>query len=201
MSQQLPEEWFVSDRRVNAIVAWAITVVLVVLALVNVLSFLLVDAILAATAVFTAIVPPIQARTWTRTVPWPLLLLVSMPFIVGVFASNFVGVLVTGVGVAGLGMLLVATLQVTTSVRMTPRFAIAFVLLVTLAFVGFWAVGSAASAVYLGTRFLETNTELMLVFTSALLGGLLGGIIFRWYFRRQLRRTAAAESGREVNAS
>lgn len=201
MSRQLPEEWFVSDRRVNAVVAWAITAILVLVAVSSLLAFRLVDLALAATAVVVALVPALDARSWVRTVPWPLLLLASVPLVVGALAPTFLDLVLSGVGVAALGMLLVVALQLTTTVRMTPQFAIAFVVLVTLAFAGFWAVGSAFSAVYLGTAFLETNTELMYFFTASLLGGLVGGIVFRWYFRRQLRRQVAPSTAGEVETA
>lgn len=197
MSQQLPEEWFFRDGRANAAVAWTITAVLVVVAVDSLLSFLLVDVLLAVTAAAITIVPAFVSRSWTRTVPWPLLLLASLPLVLGAFYPTAFGLVVTGVGVAALGMLLVAVLQMTTNVRMTPRFAIAFVILATLSFAGFWALGSTASARHLGTAFVATNTELMSVFTAALVGGLAGGVVFRWFFRRNLRRAATSPS-REV---
>ncbi|MDG5777070.1 hypothetical protein VB773_21280 [Haloarculaceae archaeon H-GB2-1] len=187
MSQPLPEPWFVEDSRVNAIIAWIIAAALAVAAVSNLLSVLLVDAFLAAVAALAAVVPAIASRTWTRTVPWPLLVFAAVPFLVRAVEPSAFSLVVIGAGIAALGMLLVSALQLTTSVRMTPRFAIAFVVLLTLAFAGFWAVGSAASARYLGTGFVETNTELMSIFTAALVGGLVGGGIFRWYFRWQLR--------------
>ncbi|WP_435345857.1 hypothetical protein [Haloarchaeobius sp. HRN-SO-5] len=188
MSQRLPEEWFIKDEKVNATITWVLTAVLVLAAVGYLLSFLLVSLLLAATAAAVAIVPPVLARTWTRTVPWPLLLLASAPIVVGAYEPTLFRLVVIGTGVAALGMLVVVVLQMTTTVRMTPQFAIVSVVLATLAFAGFWAVGSAFSAAYLGGTFVETNDELMYVFTAALIGGLVGGIIFRWYFRRQLRR-------------
>lgn len=117
------------------------------------------------------------------------MLLASAPLILGVYQPTFFREVVVGVGVAALGMLLVVALQMTTSVGMTPGFAVFFVVLTTLAFAGFWAVGSAASAATLGTPFVGTNAELVHVFSAALVGGLVGGGVFRWSFRRRLRRT------------
>jgi hypothetical protein len=198
MSQQLPEAWFASDERVNAAVAWLLTAALVVATVAALLSVRLVTAALAGTAAAVAVAPALVARSWSRTVPWPLLLLASLPLVAHALGPTFLGTTLAGFGVAALGMLLVVALQLTTSIRMTARFAIASVFLVTLAFTGVWALGSAASARYLGTAFLETNTELMIVFTEALLGGLVGGLVFRWFFRRQLRRTGPTEAGSEV---
>ena len=201
MSQRLPDSWFVRDERVNAVIAWTITGALVLRALSSVLSIRLVAAALAATAAAVALVPAIVSGSWTRTVPWPLLLLASVPLLLGGLAPTFLRLVVTGTGVAALGMLVVVALQQTTSVRMTPGFAVAFVVLATLAFAGLWAVGSAASAAFLGTAFVSTNTELMYVFTAALVGGVVGGGAFRWYFRRQLRRAAGTTERGEVEGA
>ncbi|WP_267639998.1 hypothetical protein [Haloarchaeobius amylolyticus] len=187
MSQELRREWFESHSRVNAGVAWVLTALLVLATLSSLLRFRVVDVVLGLSAVLIAVAPALVSRSWTTTVPWPLLLLAVVPLLGGAFETTaFVGMVVTGVGIAGLGMLLVATLQLVTTVRMTAAVAVAFTVLTTLAFAGYWAVGSALSATYLGTGFVATNTELMQVFTAALLGGVVGGLVFRWYFRRQL---------------
>lgn len=186
MSQQLPEEWFVKDERTNAAIAWVLAAVLVGIAVLSFLNGLLVHTAVAAVAAFVAVVPAITGGNWTRTVSWPLLLLASLPLALGAVQPTFFRDVVVGLSVATLAMLVVVALQMTTTVRMTPGFAVVFVVLTTLAAAGFWAVGSAASAAYLGTRFVETNGELMIVFTSALVAGVVAGLVFRWYFRRQL---------------
>jgi hypothetical protein len=191
--QQLPEEWLVRDRRVNAVVAWLFVVVLAVGAVASLLEGLLVDASLALATVLVALAPVVAYRSWTRTLPWPLLLVATLPVGAGAFGPSFLGNVVDGVGVATLAMLAVVAFELTTDVRMTPNVAVGFVVVATLAFTGFWALGSAASARLLGTPFLETNDELMVVFTAALLAGLLTGGVFRWYFRRRLRETLAEE--------
>ncbi|WP_158055375.1 hypothetical protein [Halorussus halophilus] len=194
MSQQLPEEWFVKDTRVNAAVAWLLVGVLALVAISALFEFLLVRMALAAVAAFVAVVPALASGSWTRTVPWPLLLLCSIPLATGTLGPNFFADFVTGLSIAALGMLVVVALELTDSVRMTPSFAVFFVVLVTMATAGFWAVGSAASARYLGTSFVETNEQLMIIFTAATLAGLVAGGVFRWYFRRRLRANVAAET-------
>ena len=188
MSRQLPTEWFLRDTTGNAAVSWLLTGVLVLTAVDSILAFVLFEAMLATVAAVVAIVPPSLARSWRRTLPWPFLLLASIPVVLRTVQPSFFGLVVGGVGIAALGMLVVVTLQLTTPVRMTPAFAIGSVVLATLSFAGFWAVGSAAAATYLGATFLETNDELMRVFTAAAIGGLVGGGLFRWFFRRQLKR-------------
>jgi len=186
----LPEEWFITEGPVNAVIAWFVTALLVAVAVDNLLAVRLVDVVLAGVAVAVAIVPALHTRRWKTTIPWPLLLFASVPLVLGAARPSFFDLFVTGIGLAALGMLAVVALELTTSVSMTPGFAIVFVVLATLAFAGVWAVGSAAAAVLVGTSFVRTNAELMRIFTAALLGGLVGGLVFRWYFHRQRARTA-----------
>ncbi|WP_154326135.1 MULTISPECIES: hypothetical protein [Haloferax] len=200
MSQQLPEEWFVRDEKINAVISWAITAVLAILAVLGFLAGLLVVMAIAAVAALVAITPATVSRSWTRTVSWPLLLLASLPLVLGVGRPAFFTDIVVGLSIATLSMLVVVALQMTTTVRMTPRFAIFFVALATMAFAGFWAVGSALSAQYLGTAFVETNDQLMIIFTSAAIAGVLGGLLFRWYFRRQLKANLEIQPDVEVAA-
>ncbi len=200
MSQQLPEEWFVRDTRINAAIAWLLVFALTIVAITAFLEFLLVRMALAAVSVFVAITPALVARSWTRTLPWPLLLVCTIPLSVGAIGLSFFGNFVTGLSIAALGMLVVVALQSTGSVRMTPNFAVVFVVLATMATAGFWAVGSAASAEYLGTTFVETNDELMIIFTAATLAGFVAGGLFRVYFRRRLQANLDRVGGEGVSA-
>jgi hypothetical protein len=189
MSQPLPEELFLKDARVNAAIAWILVALFVAIAVVGFLTVQFVEMAVAAIAAFVAITPTVVFRSWKRTVPWPLLVLAGIPLLVDLTQSSFFSEVVTGFSVAALAMLVVVTLELTTTVRMTSGFAIVFTIIATLATAGFWAVGSAASAVYLGTAFVETNDELMYIFTAALVAGLVAGGVFRWYFRRYRQAT------------
>ncbi|MEF8785737.1 MAG: hypothetical protein V5A45_07355 [Haloarculaceae archaeon] len=200
MSQPLPEEWFVSDARINAAITWLLVGVLVAVAILAFLEFLLVRMALAAVSAFVAIVPALVSRTWTRTVPWPLLLICTVPLAVGGLGPSFFADFAIGLSIAALGMLVVVALQLTGSVRMTPNFAIVFVVLTTMATAGFWAVGSAGSAQYLGTAFVETNDDLMEIFTAATLAGFVAGVLFRTYFRRRLQANLDRVGGEGVSA-
>ncbi|MWG35754.1 hypothetical protein GQS65_14885 [Halomarina oriensis] len=177
----------------NAVIAWFFTVLMVLGTVVYLLEGLLVDTVLAAATAAVALVPPLVYRSWKRTVPWFLLFVATIPVGAGAYGPTFLGDVVDGVGIATLALLAIVALQSTTALRMTPNVAVGFVVVTTLAFTGFWALGSAASARFLGTTFLETNDELMTVFTAALLASLVAGGVFRWYFRRKLRATLDAE--------
>lgn len=200
MSQQLSDEWFVKDTRINAAIAWLLAGALVAVAITALSEFLLVRMALAALAAFVAIAPALAGNTWTRTVPWPLLLVCAIPVSVGAFEASFFADFVTGLSIAALGMLVVAALQSTGVVRMTPNFAVIFVVLATMATAGFWAVGSAGSAHYLGTAFVETNDDLMAIFSAATLSGFVAGGLFRIFFRRRLRANLDHVGGEGVSA-
>ena len=200
MSQRLADEWFLTDTRVNAAVAWLLVVALVVVAVTALLEFLLVRMALAALVAFVAITPAVVGRTWTRTVPWPLLVVCAIPLSIGALEPGFLADFVTGLSIAALGMLVVVALQSMEVVRMTPNFAVVFVVLATMATAGFWAVGSAASAQYLGTAFIGTNDHLMAIFTAATVAGFVAGGLFRVYFQRRLRANRDRVGGEGVSA-
>lgn len=198
MSQALPEEWFIKDAKLNAAIAWVLTALFVVAAVVSLFAGLFVDMAIAAVATAVALVPALVYKSWTKTVPWPMLLLVSLPLVLRAFSPSFVADTVVALGIAALALLVVVVLQMTTTVRMTPNFAIGFVVIATLATAGFWALGSAVSARYLGTSFIETNDQLMIVFTSALVASLVSALVFRWYFGRRLQANLESEPPEEV---
>jgi len=200
MSQQLPQEWLVRNSWTNALISWLLVGVLIGVAVNAFLEFLLVRMALAIVAGLVAIAPALVSGVWTRTVPWPLLLVCTLPLSAGAIGLSFFADFVTGLSIAALGMLVVVALQSTGSVRMTPNFAVLFVVLATMATAGFWAVGSAGSARYLGTAFIETNDDLMVIFTAATLAGVLAGGLFRVYFRRRLRANLDRVGGEGVSA-
>jgi hypothetical protein len=198
MSQALPEEWFIKDARLNAAIAWVLTALFVVVAAVSLFAGLFVEMAIAAVAAAVALVPALVHKSWTKTVPWPMLFLASLPLVVRAFSPSFVADTVLALGIAALALLVAIVLQMTTTVRMTPNFAIGFVVIATLATAGFWALGSAASAQYFGTRFVETNDQLMIIFSSALVASLVSALVFRWYFARKLEANLESEPIEEV---
>lgn len=201
MRQGLPEEWFIKDARLNAAIAWVLTALFVVVAVVSFFAGLFVDMAIAAVAAAVALAPALVYKSWTKTVSWPMLLLASLPLVLKAFGPSFVADTVIALGIAALALLVVVVLQMTTAVRMTPNFAIGFVVIATLATAGFWALGSAASARYLGTMFIQTNDELMIIFTSALVASLVSALVFRWYFGHRLEENLESESLEEVGTA
>jgi hypothetical protein len=192
MNQSLSHDWFLGGSRQNAVLAWVLTALLGVTAVLHFLFGSLVVMVVAGVAVAVAIVPTVVLGSWRRTVPWPMLALAALGLLVG-FGQSLVGDFVFASAIAALAILVVVVLQMTTDVRMTPNFAIGFVVVATMGTASFWALGSAVSARWLGTAFIETNDQLMVVFTGAFLASLVAALAFRWYFRRQLAANAVGE--------
>ncbi|WP_254522239.1 hypothetical protein [Natrinema caseinilyticum] len=200
MSREYDEEWFVVDSRTNAVITWAGTGILASAVIAFLFAGFVGGVAFAAVATAVASVPPLVARSWTHTLPWPLLGIASLPLVLVPLQPTFFGQFFVGVGIAALAMLVVNALQLTTSLRMTPAFAVVFVCIVTLAVAGFWAVASAVSSEYLGGTFVETNDELMLIFSVALLAGLFSGLAF-WLYFRQRRRNAPRSPPQRVKST
>lgn len=78
--------------------------------------------------------------------------------------------LTTYLAVLAVGVLVAVELHVFSPVEMTPRFAVVFAGLVTMATAGVWTILQYASDVYFNTTLIENKTLLMwdLVFATAI---------------------------------
>jgi uncharacterized membrane protein YwaF len=154
--------------------------------------------------VFTAVVavlvviPPIAYRDVRVMLPWEVLVLVMLPLLGrGILGAGLAGEFASYLSVAALALVVAVELDVFTSVKMTTWFAVFFVVIVTMATAGAWAVVEWLSDVYLGTKFIYPSTppvsaemeqlalqSLMWDFVAATVTGILAGVIFAMYFRR-----------------
>lgn len=185
--------------RVNAIVAWAMVGVL---ALVLVESALDVDVqwtiFVGAVGVLVCL-PPAASRDWRVMLPWELLVVALLPILVRGLFGGEVGLFATYVSVAALALLVVVELHSFTGLRVTHWFAVALVVLTTMAAAAAWAVVRWNLDRYLGTGFLTDNEALMYEFLWVTLAGLVAGMLFDVYFRRReslARRAIARAVGR-----
>lgn len=155
-------------------------------------------------AVFTlliagvAVVPSAVERDLRVTFPGELVALVAVPVVVragGLFpqATPFLAA-------AGLALLSAIALEAYTSLSLTPRFAVGFTVITTMAFAGAWAVGLWAADAFAGLPTLGTQTELMwdLVVASAM--GVFAGVVFETY-DRYTGRLARLGAGRDSDTS
>ena len=182
------------DDRANAVVAWLLVVAVGLIAAVAILEGELLTAGLAASVVALAVVPPVGFRTVRAMLPWEVLLLASLPLVGRTLAAVTdvgPGRGATYVAVAAVALIVAVELHVFTAVRMNRRFAVAFVVLTTMAAAGVWAVARWLADVLLGTTYLlEPGVEeavverrLMWDFVASTVVGVLAGGLFQWYFR------------------
>jgi hypothetical protein len=115
-------------------------------------------------------------------VAWEILLLAAVPVVAA--AAGFRFEVVAYLAVASLALVTAVELDAFTDVRMTPRFAIGFVVVSTMAAVGLWTIAQYASDVYLGTSLLANQTSVMWDIIAATVVGIVAGIVFELYFRR-----------------
>jgi len=175
----------IERRRLDALLAWAVTIGLVG----GVGRFAAAGewdwAVLAAVLVAVAVSAPVATRDLEQTFPGELLGLVALPVAVRLLGGF--PQLTPFLTVAGLALLVAVALDAFTSLAMTPRFATVFVVVVTMAFAGGWAVGSYAADALLGTAFLDGQTELMWDLVTATAAGVVAGVVFDLYFERSER--------------
>lgn len=203
-------------RVTNAVVAWALAVGIAGL------GWLAADrvgplwAALAGVVAVVALVPALRYRRLTAVPPWPLLVIAGVPIatrtlVAGdVAAGDAAGTTLPGIpspsastlttlgtfadaaALAAIALLVVAVVQGFSSLRMTTRFGMLFVVVATAGLGGFWAVGRWASERYLDQRgaFVATNEALMHEFALVTAAGVLVALLFGPYFCRARPRPA-----------
>lgn len=196
-------ESLVEDARVNALLAWVLAVFVLVVAVANAVAGSLLWAGFAGTVLALILVVPASYRTPRAMLPWELLLVACLPLLGRTFATVPVtSALATYLSVAAVALVVAVELQMLTQVRMTPRFAVGFVVITTLAAAGAWAVARFALDSLLGTTFLldpavdeaVIERELMFEFVYSTAAGFLAGLLFEGYFRRKRRRDTVLPS-------
>jgi hypothetical protein len=155
-------------------------------------------AAFALTVAALVLLPPVAFHSAQTMLPWEVLLLAALPIIGREFATFQISSrIATYLSVAALALIIAVELNTFTEVRMSPTFAVAFVVITTLATAGLWAATRWASDIWLGTAFLETlgpdedaiERAVMLEFVASAVAGLVAGLIFEFYFRRRLAST------------
>lgn len=184
------------DSRLNAIICWVLIGLVALLAAASVIEGELLSAGFAVAIVALAVVPPLGFRSAEAMLPWEVLVLAALPVLgrtVVVVTGLGTGRISTYVSVVAIALIVAVELHVFTAVRMNTRFAVAFVVLTTMAAAGLWAVARWVPDVLFGTTFIlkpgveESVIEhrLMLDFVASTVVGLVGGAVFQWYFRQQ----------------
>lgn len=187
-------DFLLGTARVNAALGWLLVGIIGSVAVASALAGDPIWAGFAAAVGALAIVPAVAFRSWRMMLPWEVLVLASLP-IIGRLATavELNNKLATYLSVAALALIIAVEIHAFTGVRMTPTFAVAFVIVATMATVGIWAVVRYALDVALGTTFLidpdltdaAIEREVMLEFVASTVAGLVAGVVFELYVRRR----------------
>ncbi len=179
------------DTRTNAVLSWLLAGMLWVTAAYRVLAVDLPWAGFVLFVAVLAVIPAVAYRDWTVMLPWEVLLLTVPPVIgasIGVlstYASFLTSATAAYVVVSVVALIVAVELHVFTSIEMTHRFAVLFVVITTMAVSGIWTITRWASDTLLGTQFLQSNTTLMTGLITATITGVIAGIVFDLYFRQK----------------
>ena len=184
----------VRTETVNARLSWVLTSFLSLVVVGGVVAGAVLPSVLVAAVVVLALVPGVAYRDPRVMLPWPLLLLTSLPILGAVFASPWLASgPVTYFAVAAIALVVAVELHLFTTVQMTPWFAVLFVVVTTMAVTGVWAVGRWLVDLYLGTELLlvpgltdtQIETGLMWEFVYSAAAGVVAGLVFERGFRRR----------------
>lgn len=191
-------EKLLRDEETNAAIGWLLTSVVALGAVESVLTNGLLWSGFALLLVVVVAVPALSTGDWTAMVSWPLPLIASFA-VIGRAAELYPDTM-GYIAIAMLALIVVVELDAFTPVEMSRHFAVGFAVLTTMAIQGLWTIAQFYSDRWLGTRFLQSQTELQwdLVFVTVV-GFIVGGL-FEWYFRRCSPVGSPKEPRRSANS-
>lgn len=175
----------IEGKRANALLAWIFVAFVAVVAVVSLVRGQMLWAIFAASVVVLSVLPAVVLRSALVMVPWEVLALAALPTLARAFRPPVSGIS-TYLAVAALALVVAVELDLFTSVEMSYRFAVGFVVITTLAAAGAWAVVRWIADLYLGTGFLGSEDALMWEFVASTVAGIGAGLFFEGYVRRRL---------------
>lgn len=180
------------DGRTNALVAWAMVAMLVVVFVESLLDFDLLPMVLVAAMAAVVVAPAVAARNPRVMPPWEVLGLALLPVLVRTLLGGELGTFATYLAIAAFALIITVELQMFTTLRVTHWFAVLFVVMATMATAAAWTVLRWNADRMLGTAYLTTNEALMLEWIYVTLAGLVAGVVFNFYFRRRGARLRRA---------
>ncbi|WP_226040403.1 hypothetical protein [Natrinema sp. DC36] len=183
-------EGFDEPKR-NAALAWLVIAVLAVLAVNHGLADSYRWLAFTAFAIAIVLLPVAAFRDPLAMPPWELLVLLLLPVAdATVLGESFLTSIATYLAVAAVALVACVEIDRFTAVRMNRAFAVALVVLTTLAVAGTWNVSQWLVDVTFGTNYMldgrsqdAANRALMIDFAYAAIAGLLAGIVFSRYFQ------------------
>lgn len=180
------------DSRVNALLAWPLVAVLGVVLVESVVGGDIQWVVFVGFVALVVLVPPVVFMEWRVMLPWELLVLALFPILVRGLVGGEVGTFATYLAIAALALLVIVELHTFTAISVTHWFAIALVVMTTLAAVAAWTMFRWQADRMLGTAYLTDNEALMREWVYVFLAGLAAGVLFDSYFRRRDRRLRRA---------
>ncbi|WP_233745288.1 hypothetical protein [Halobacterium bonnevillei] len=180
------------DSLTNAIIAWILVGVLALVFVDSVMDFDRQWMVFVGAVGVIVLIPTAAYRSWRVMLPWELLVLALAPIIVGGLFGGTLGTFSVYFALAAVALVVVVELHLFTSMSVTHWFAVALVVMTTLASGAAWAVVRWNLDQYFGTNYLSTNDALMVEFVWVTLAGFVAGILFDAYFRRRDRWLRAA---------
>lgn len=189
-------EQLLHNARLNTVLAWIIVGVVALVAVEGVLSRDILWSGFPVAVLLLILIPPLAFRSVHTMLPWEVLLLATLPVLGRAFATfQTSSQIATYLSIAALALIVAVELHTFTTVRMSPSFAIAFVVITTLAAAGIWAVVRWSADIWLGTEFLDAlghdekaiERAVMLDFVASFVAGIVAGLVFEFYVRRTAR--------------
>lgn len=187
-----------TNERLNAVLGWFLILLVALIGIESIRDADWVWVVFVAIVVGLAIIPPLSFKDVRVMLPWEVMVLVTLPLLGrGLLGSGLAAELAVYLSVAALALVVAVELDVFTDVKMTTWFAVIFVVVITMAAVGIWAIVQWLSDVYLGTTFIYPTPPpvsssvdqaalraLMWDFVGGTVTGFGAGVIFAVYFRR-----------------
>ncbi len=175
--------------RANAILAWAFLVSVGALAVYLGLSGAFRWLFFPLAAVILVALPAATTGDPLAMPPWPLLALAMLPLLdATVFGPSDVSPVAVYLAVAAIALIAVVDLHRYTPLRMTSSFAVALVLIATLATAAVWNVALWGADQLLGTAYIlgegsgdAANRAMMFDFLFAAIAGTVAGLLFLAY--------------------
>ncbi|AHG04971.1 hypothetical protein HALDL1_16235 [Halobacterium sp. DL1] len=175
------------DSLANAVIAWVFVGVLALALVESALDFDGQWLLFVAGVAAVVLVPPVAFRSWRAMLPWELLVLALLPILARGLFGGTGGTFAVYLSLAAVALVVVVELHLFTAMEVTHWFAVALVVMATLASGAVWAVVRWTADQYLGTAYLSTNEALMTEFLWVTLAGFAAGVLFDAYFRRRDR--------------
>ena len=175
------------SSRVNAGLAWLLVGVLALAFVESALDFDRQWMTFVAAVGGIALFPTAAYGDWRVMPPWELLLIASLPIAIRAVFGGDVGLFASYLAVAGLALIVTVELHTFTALEVTHWFAVAFVVLTTMASAAAWTVLRWNMDRVFGTSYLTTNEALMVEWLWVMAAGVAAGVLFDLYFTRRDR--------------